>query len=90
MKLFARYRRFADGRYTASSLQQYLVILTVYQTCEYRGLNFLKVLLEKKWMEVDDGSPLFCDIARHAEIAALPGYDINVPKATDAIVPVQS
>jgi hypothetical protein len=39
---FARYRRFADGRFTKKSISDHLAILTVFQTCEYRGiLDFL-------------------------------------------------
>jgi hypothetical protein len=44
IKAFARYRRFADGRFTMKSLKDYLTILSVFQTCEYRGeqvWNFL-------------------------------------------------
>jgi hypothetical protein len=36
---FARYRRFADGRFTSKSIRDYLAILTVFQTCEYRSLD---------------------------------------------------
>jgi predicted RecB family nuclease len=46
MKAFAKHRRFADGRFTEQSIQEYLVILSVYQTCEYRGVSFLKFLLD--------------------------------------------
>jgi class 3 adenylate cyclase len=45
IKAFARYRRFADGRFTEKSLSDYLVILGVFQTCEYQGgkvLDFLR------------------------------------------------
>jgi hypothetical protein len=42
---FARYRRFADGRFTVNSVCDYLTILSVFQTCEYRGLNALEFLL---------------------------------------------
>jgi hypothetical protein len=48
IKAFARYRRFADGRFTANSLHDYLAILSVVQTCEYRGLNALSFLLSGK------------------------------------------
>jgi hypothetical protein len=44
IKAFARYRRFADGRSTRKSLSDYLGILSVVQTCEYRGLNVLRFL----------------------------------------------
>jgi hypothetical protein len=33
IKSFARHRRFSDGMYTARSIQDYLVILTLAQTC---------------------------------------------------------
>jgi hypothetical protein len=47
IKCFARHRRFADGRFTEASIKDYLVILSVYQTCEYRGINFLDFLRGK-------------------------------------------
>jgi hypothetical protein len=42
---FARYRSFADGRFTINSVSDYLTILSVFQTCEYRGINALDFLL---------------------------------------------
>jgi predicted RecB family nuclease len=48
IKAFARYRRFADGRFTKKSVSDYLAILSVLQTCEYRGLNVLDFLLSGK------------------------------------------
>jgi len=42
---FARYRRFADGRFTRKSISDHLAILTVFQTCEYRGVSVLDFLL---------------------------------------------
>jgi predicted RecB family nuclease len=45
MKCFARYRRFADGRMTKKSVQDYLVILSIFQTCEYQGKSFLAELI---------------------------------------------
>jgi Transposase IS66 family len=47
MKCFARYRRFADGRMTKKSVQDYLMILSMYQTCEYQGRNFLAELIDQ-------------------------------------------
>ncbi|MBW4456870.1 MAG: IS66 family transposase [Nostoc indistinguendum CM1-VF10] len=47
IKSFARYRRFADGRLTEKSLKDYLVMLSVVQTCEYRNIDILKFLLSK-------------------------------------------
>jgi hypothetical protein len=52
IKCFARYRRFADGRFTEDSIKDYLVILSVYQTCEYQGLDFLQFLRGKGQNEV--------------------------------------
>src|SRR6516162_4891121 len=45
IKAFARYRRFADGRFTKKSVRDYLTILSVVQTCEYQGEKVLKFLL---------------------------------------------
>jgi hypothetical protein len=44
IKAFARYRRFADGRFTKKSVSEYLAILSVFQTCEYQGVNVLDFL----------------------------------------------
>jgi predicted RecB family nuclease len=41
---FARYRTVADGRFTEASIQDYLVLLSLYQSCEYQGINFLHYL----------------------------------------------
>ena len=46
IKAFARYRRFADGRFTKKSVRDYLTILSVVQTCEYQGEKVLKFLLD--------------------------------------------
>ena len=47
IKCFAKYRQFADGRFTEASLNDYLVILSVYQSCEYQGIDFLDFLRGK-------------------------------------------
>jgi predicted RecB family nuclease len=47
IKCFAKYREFADGRFTEASLKDYLVILSVYQSCEYQGIDFLDFLRGK-------------------------------------------
>jgi hypothetical protein len=52
IKCFARHRRFADGRFTEASIKDYLVILSVYQTCEYQGIDFLDFLRGKGRGEV--------------------------------------
>jgi predicted RecB family nuclease len=47
IKCFAKYRQFADGRFTELSLQDNLIILSVYQSCAYQGVNFLDFLRGK-------------------------------------------
>ncbi len=48
IKRFAKYRRDADGRFTERSLQEYLVLATVLETCEFNNLNVLQFLLSKE------------------------------------------
>jgi predicted RecB family nuclease len=45
VKHFAKYRMISNGRMTESGLQSYLVLLSVYQTCVYKGVSFLRFLL---------------------------------------------
>ena len=45
IKAFARYRRFSDGRFTEDSLADFLLLLSVVQSCEYSGVGVLKFLL---------------------------------------------
>jgi hypothetical protein len=47
IKCVAKYRQFADGRFTEASLGDYLVLLSVYQSCEYQGVDFLDFLRGK-------------------------------------------
>jgi predicted RecB family nuclease len=47
VKYFAKYRRLTNGRVTESGLQNYLVLLSVYQTCRYKEIRFLDFLLSK-------------------------------------------
>jgi predicted RecB family nuclease len=51
IKRFAKYRRDADGRYTERSLREYLVLASVFETCEFNNVNVLRFLLsgETKW-----------------------------------------
>jgi hypothetical protein len=48
IKRFAKYRRDTDGRFTERSLQEYLVLATVLETCEFNNLNVLKFLLSRE------------------------------------------
>ena len=42
---FAKVRRFTDGMFTSSSIEELLTLVTVLQTCEYNGVNALQFLL---------------------------------------------
>lgn len=44
IKEFAKYRRDVDGLYNKKSLQEYLVLLSIYQTCNYQNKDFLEYL----------------------------------------------
>jgi hypothetical protein len=48
IKPFARYRAISDGQMSEPRLRDYLVLLTLHQTCKYRGINFLRFLLSKE------------------------------------------
>jgi hypothetical protein len=47
IKKFVKYRRNADGRFTEKSLGDHLVLLSVLESCKYRGLPVLRFLLSK-------------------------------------------
>ncbi len=44
IKPFAKFRRDADGVLTEKSINEYLILLSVQQTCKYRGISFLDFL----------------------------------------------
>jgi hypothetical protein len=48
IKRFAYYRRDADGRFTERTLQEYLVLATVLETCEFNNVNVLEFLLSQE------------------------------------------
>lgn len=48
VKRFAHYREVADGRLAEAGLNDYLVLLSVYATCEYKGVSFLNFLLSRE------------------------------------------
>ncbi len=45
IKHYAQYREVTDGQMTESGINDYLVLLSVYQTCKYKAVSFLKFLL---------------------------------------------
>jgi hypothetical protein len=44
IKSFAKFRRFSNGIATERTIREYLMLLSICLTCEYRGIDFLKVL----------------------------------------------
>jgi hypothetical protein len=42
------YREHSDGIMSETGLKDYLVLLSIYQTCKYKGISFLKFLLSKE------------------------------------------
>jgi hypothetical protein len=44
-KHYAHYRKITDGQMNESGIRDYLVLLSLYQTCKYKGVSFLKFLL---------------------------------------------
>jgi predicted RecB family nuclease len=59
VKRFACYRRISDGQILEAGLKDYLVLLSIFQTCKYKGISFLKFLLSR---EVDVGT--YCEQRR--------------------------
>jgi hypothetical protein len=45
VKCFAQYRTISEGLMTEAGLSDYLVLLSIMQTCRYRGTSFLQFLL---------------------------------------------
>ena len=48
VKQFVYYREHTDGRVKETGLKDYLVLLSICQTCKYKGVSFLKFLLSKE------------------------------------------
>jgi len=48
IKPFAKYRRLVTGRITERGLSDYLVLLSLYETCEYKGIRFMDFMLSKE------------------------------------------
>jgi hypothetical protein len=36
------------GNFTEKGLRDYLILLSIYQTCRYKGINFMKFLASKE------------------------------------------
>ena len=52
-KHLAIYRRQTNGLHTENRIEDYLILLSLFKTCEFRGINFLKFLLSKE-RDIDD------------------------------------
>jgi predicted RecB family nuclease len=59
IKRFAYYREGTVGCLSETGLANYLVLLSIYQTCRYRGISFLKFLVSRE-RDLDD----FCESPR--------------------------
>jgi len=53
---FAQYRVLVNGKMTELGLKDYLVLLSIYQTCRYKNVSFFKFLLSRE-REIDRFSP---------------------------------
>jgi len=48
IKNFAQLRQHTDGLHTKQGIEDTLVLFSIFQTCKYRGINFLDFLLSKE------------------------------------------
>jgi len=50
IKYFADFRRIMrrGGNFTEKGLKEYLILLSIFQTCQYKGINFLKFLVSQE------------------------------------------
>ncbi len=44
VKAFSRYRKLTNNQLTEKGMSDYLVLLSILQTCKYRGINFFEFL----------------------------------------------
>jgi predicted RecB family nuclease len=66
IKRFAYYREGTVGTLTEAGLNHYLVLLSIFQTCRYKGISFLKFLLSRE-LDID----AFCTGKRTRDRAPL-------------------
>jgi len=48
IKYFANYRKTVKGLTTERGLEAHLILFSIYQTCNYKGINFMDFLLSKE------------------------------------------
>ena len=89
IKRFAYYREDTVGVMMEAGLNDYLVLLSIYQTCRFKGINFLKFLLSKE-RDIDAFCARKRTRRRHQDIELYPkGYTpahlaaLHKPKATE-------
>jgi hypothetical protein len=75
VKAFAYYRQIADGRLKEAGLSAYLVLLSIYQTCKYRGVSFLKFMLSG-----EDDVEVFCQRGRRKRPLRFDVYPKGFPR----------
>jgi hypothetical protein len=79
IKHFARYRTATAGLMTEVGLDDYLILLSVYVTCRYKGVSFLKFLLSKS-RDIDAFCAHPTRRARSAAVELYPeGFDSRGP-----------
>jgi hypothetical protein len=66
IKRFAYYREGTVGVLTEAGLNDYLVLLSIYQSCRYKGVSFLKFLLSRE-LDLDS----FCKMKRSRRQSSL-------------------
>lgn len=48
MKEFAEFRQKNDYLFTKASLKELLILLSIRETCKYKGINFLSFLISRE------------------------------------------
>ena len=71
IKAFASYREYAEGTISEKGLGGYLVLLSLYQSCKYRGMSFLK-FLKSGMRNLDE----FCERGRPGRGQGLPAIQL--------------
>lgn len=50
---FAKYRKIRDTNFSEKSIKEYLILLSIQQTCKYRGVSFLEFLKSGKKKDLE-------------------------------------
>jgi predicted RecB family nuclease len=79
VKAFAYYRVQADGKMTEAGLRDYIILLSLYQTCRYRSISFLRFLLSQK-TSLDDFEDLGRIKSRKPSLEVYPSEFLYTPR----------